>query len=261
MKISKIYALIALTTVANHALADNYTNEASIGISNGDVESAGFSADAESVDLSFVANFSEVDTSKGPLAEASFLDRTSSFSIGYSDGEVGIVDTTDLSLGLRVVGKENGLTGEILFSDGEVQDIDTETIALSVGYYVAKNTELSLAYIDVEVEDTNSDSLFLGVKHVSSGDLAFSIEAAVGTVETGTDDDTAFVLGGTFYPSSHVGIGANYTTIDSALDNDSYEIFVDWFITPVAAITLSYSDSEIADIESDSINFSTRFRF
>jgi hypothetical protein len=146
MKLSKIYTLIVLSTVAHHASAENYTNEFSIGFSNGDKEigalqtDGAFSSDTESIDLGFVANFTEVDTSKGPLAEAGFLDRASNFSIAYSDGEIDTDDTTDLTLGLRLAGKDNGLTGELLFVDREAQDTDTEHLGLSVGYSVATNT-------------------------------------------------------------------------------------------------------------------------
>lgn len=258
---TKIYTLVALASVANYASADSYQNEVYIGISDGEIEAGGPSIDTESIDLSFVANFSEVDTSKGPLAEASFLDRASSFSLSFSDGEMGVIDTTNVTLALRLAGKENGLTGKILFSDREIGNVDAEALELAVGYYVAENTEIGLAYFDLEVGNQDGDSILLGVTHVSTGNVAFSIDAAVGTADTGNGDDTAVVVGGTVYPTSQLGIGASFSTIDSNVDNDRFSIFADWFVTPTAAITLSYSDSEIGVTEADSISLSTRFRF
>jgi hypothetical protein len=91
--------------------------------------------------------------------------------------------------------------------------------------------------------------------------VVFSVEAAVGTVDNGSDDDMAYSLGSTLYPTSHIGIGASYTTVDSAVDREAYEVFVDWFFTPTATLTISYSDSEKDLIESDSISLLSRFRF
>lgn len=261
---TKMFTLIALASAANYALADNYQYEASIGLSDGDAESGNASADIESVNLSFVAHFSEVDTSKGPLAEASFLDRASSVSVNYFDTEADFgaerADSNDIAAVLRLV-HGSGVTAELLVADGELERVNTESLGLSLGYYVAENTEIGISYIDVEVADVDTDSIFLGVKHVSAGDLAFSVEAAVGTVDNGSDDDTAYNFEGILYPTSQFGFGINFTTIDSDIDSDSFEFFADWFVTPAIGVTLSYSDSEIGDADADAISLAGRFRF
>lgn len=261
---TKILTLIALSSVANYASADNYQYEASIGISDGDIELGNAGADTESIDLSFVANFSEVDTSKGPLAEASFLDRASSFSVDYSDGEIesggASADVTDLTAALRFV-SESGVTIEANISDGEIGNVDNESFGFAIGYYIAENTEFGIAYEDVEVGGFDTDAIFLGIKHVSTGDVAFSIEAALGSVDTGRDEDTAVSIEGIFYPTSQFGVGANFTSIDSSVDNDIIEIFADWFITPSAALTLSYTETELGNAEADSVSITGRFRF
>lgn len=263
MKLSKakLYTFIAMASAASQVAAENYRYEVSAGLSDGDVEVGGLSGDTESFDLGFTTNFSQVDTSKGPLAEAEFLDRASNITIGYSDGELENIDTDDLAANLRLVDKESGFTGELFLSDGEIGGADNESLGLSLGYYVAPNTEVALGFLNTEVDNIDADTIFAGIKHVSTGEVSFMFEGILGSVDTDAGDDTLLTLSGTIYPNRQLGIGASYTTIDSDVDNDTFMVFADWFVTPNAAVSLGYSDSEVGAIESDSVSVSGRLRF
>lgn len=261
LTILKKHSLIVLVAAANYGYAEDYQLEASIGFSDGDVDVGNLSGDIESIDLEFTANFSKVDTSKGPLAEAEFLDRSSNFSLTSSDGEVEDVDFDELAGNLRLVDKESGLTAELYLSDGEAAGVDSEAFGISLGYYAAENTEVAIGYLNAEVGSEDSDTIFVGVKHVSTGEVAFTVEGVLGSLDTDAGDDTLLNLSGTIYPTPQLGIGASFTTVDSDVDNDAFELFADWFVTPVAAITISYADSEVGAVETDILSVIGRLRF
>lgn len=262
-----ICLLMALASVANYTLAENYQFEAAIGVSDGEADTGGSDVDIEGENVGLVLHFSEVDTSKGPLAESSFLDRASSVSIGYSTSEVGNVDTDILATSFRLVSKEYGATAEFFVLDGEVDnavDADADSFGLSIGYYITENTELSVSHMEFEVDDSgDTDSSLLQIKHVSTGNTAFSIEAAIGIVEADTSNDTVYSLGGTIYLTSRLGIGANYSLVDSPEDIEQYGAYVEWFVNPAIAIALSYDETETdSDLSnSDAVSLNARFRF
>ncbi len=261
-KKSKLAAAIAALAFSGSVVADEFQFEGVVSLSDGDIEVGSDEGDTDSIGIAGTAYFAPVDDSKGPLAEAAFLDRASSVSAAFSDGEAGDLDVEGRGIDLRLVDGESGWTLGLDFATVEVEDADSDTFGVSVGNYVAENTEVSLSFASTDVDGgDDSDSWFLGVHHVVPADVSYAIGAAIGTVEVGDDDETAFSIDGTVYPNNNLGLGVSYATVDGDVDNDTVSIFGEWFVNNQFAVMLSFDDSEIGDVETDGFTIGVRGRF
>lgn len=255
---------LSLALFSQASTADNYQIELVAGYLSGDVGSADLKAGA----IAGQYFFSQVDNSKGPTAQASFLDRASSASVFYIDGEVDgsdlTIDTEITSVELRLVSKSSGWTGGIEISQSEVDDIDTQTYEISIGKYIAKNTELSL---QISSEDEDQQDEFetwkINFNHVATNTdipYAFSIGAGELLPPSG-NNDIILNISGTAYPKNNFGIGVDFETVYSNPDSYFVDIFAEWFVTDNLASRLTFSKGSISNISNDSVGIEALFRF
>jgi hypothetical protein len=205
-----------------------------------------------------------VDTSKGPLGEAAFLDHASSISLGFADGEIDIDAADDedgqiYSFDSRYVAEGPGwkLSGwlvDIGYQRFEPDEEEVDTWSLGIGKYIFQNTTLVLGYDNVNINNGgDADRWGVELEHFFpfSGSGGLKARASGGkTVVSDVDDPTTWGVGGTWYIGNNWGIGADYRKDDiDGFEVDSYALNVEWFITESFAVELFYEDTQPDDID------------
>jgi hypothetical protein len=261
--------------------AQAYQGEVEVGYSDGEIESV----DIESYDISGAYYFSEVDTSKGPLAEAAFLDRASGLMLSFSDGEIDDldVDTESQGIALHLVGG-SGWYGSLGYTTSELDDgadeLEIDVISAGIGKYVAENGLLSLNYSNIELEvdgfgDEDVDTYSIDYKHVTTGDISLSFDVSLVYTDADEDDATGFILGTGIYPSNNFGVGISYSadTVDLGslglaggvalddIDSDALSFHARWFVSEQFSLAFEYIDGEIEDVDFDAARLSLNLRF
>ena len=208
-----------------------------------------------------------VDTSKGPLGEAAFLDHASSLSVGYKDGTVDISNADNdegetYTANMRYVAEGPGwkLSGwlvDIGYERFEPNNREVDTWSLGVGKYIFQNTTLVLGYDNVNINNGgDADRWDVELEHFFpfSGNGGLKARANGGkTVVSEIDDPTTWGVGATWYLGNNWGISADYEKDDlDGFEIDSYALGVEWFITESFAVEVYYEDTQPDDINLDS---------
>ncbi len=263
---------LALSSAA-HA---EYQFEIGANAGTGDFDIDSVEGDLDFFGLTGAYYLQSVDTSKGPLPEAAFLDRASSIELLAGTGEIdfddfGDADLDSYAIGTRLVAKESGWLVELGYGldkwDGIVNE-DIDIYSIGAGKYVLENTAIVLSYTKLDSDlEGDSDAYDLGVEHLwHFADMgALKLDATVGRVDPDLGDDIdVWGLGGTYYVNNNLGFGAAYSQEDSDdMDVEDWSLFAEWFVTEKVALTLAYTDSEDSDsdFESDAIEFTANVRF
>ena len=225
-----------------------------------------------------------VDTSKGPLGEAAFLDHASDITVGYeySDVDLGSFDSQDgdnYTISSRYVAEGPGwkLSGWLVdlgYERREPGDQEIDFYNIGIGKYVTPNTTVVFDYKRIDVNNGNDTNGYsVEVDHFfafSSGGLKVSADAGK-VVVSGSDDVEAWGLGGTWYLNNNLGFGAGYQrTSKHSYELDSWSVNAEWFITESFAVDLAYvqTDPDTIDLgadrletELDTVALSALYRF
>ena len=220
--------------------------------------------------------FNNVDASKGPLAEAAFLNQASNISAAYTYGEDG------QEFGDRTVHHTFGVKGEAYIPTkvvpayasasyshtitdnkaGNPTDDNGDRYALELGALVAPNFLVAVGYTSV-ADQASLDAFNI----VSNGVAKAALESAtiadktdaitartkyVGAID-GTNmsigfesglvygEDTAYNLGTTLFLNPQLSVGASYMESSFAGSPDkAWGANVNYFITPAVAVGASY---------------------
>lgn len=220
--------------------------------------------------------FKDVDASKGPLAEAAFLNQASNVSAAYTYGEDG------QEFGDRTVHHTFGVKGEAYIPTkvvpayasasyshtitdnkaGNPTDDNGDRYALELGALVAPNFLVAVGYTSV-ADQASLDAFNI----VSNGVAKAALESAtiadktdaitartkyVGAID-GTNmsigfesglvygEDTAYNLGTTLFLNPQLSVGASYMESSFAGSPDkAWGANVNYFITPAVAVGASY---------------------
>ena len=277
MKSIKTIFVISSMALGLTAGAQAFQGDVEVGYSDGDIESA----DTESYDISGTYYFSPVDNSKGPLAEAAFLDRADGLMLSFLDGEVeesGFedVDTESRSAELHLAHDETGLYASLGYARSEagnsIGEADATIISAGVGKYVSENGLLSFNYINFEIDldgfgQEDVDTFSVDYKQVVIGDISYSYEASLAYNSPDNNDinsSTSVLLGATVYPMNTLGLGISYSTNLEEVNNTDSEalsLHARWFATEELSLALVYVDGESADDDFDDIRLSLNLRF
>ena len=222
--------------------------------------------------------FKDVDASKGPLAEAAFINQASNVSAAYTYGENG------QEFGNRTVHHTFGAKGEayiptkvvpayasasyshtITDSKAGNPDDNGDRYALEVGVLPIPNFLVAVGYTSV-ADQTSYDAFNMfnnGVAKaaIESQTIAGDQDAItartkyVGAID-GTNmslgfesglvygEDTAYNLGTTLYINPKLSVGASYMESSYANSPDkAWGANVNYFITPAVAVGASYVNS------------------
>lgn len=221
--------------------------------------------------------FKDVDASKGPLAEAAFLNQASNVALAYSYGENGQEEAGRS----RTVNHTYGVKGETYIPTKVVPvyasasyshtiadnkagkaDGNGDRYALELGALVAPNFLVAVGYTSV-ADQTSYDAFNI----VSNGVAKAALESAtinedqdaitartkyVGAID-GTNmsigfesglvygEDTAYNLGTTLFLNPQLSVGASYMESSYAGSPDkAWGANVNYFITPAVAVGATY---------------------
>lgn len=241
-------------------------------------EVGGVYTDGEIADISFdgfgVAgefHFDKVDTSKGPLAEASFLDKSSFVNFAFLSVEPDAPNANDIdstSVGGRFVTATNIII-EADFGTVDAGNNDTDTIRLGVGTYLSDNSDVVVSY-STEEDDNNNDVDYLnvdfhGVNSLNQG-ASVAYDVGLGYIDTNNDSGYQISVGGTYYFNNMFGLGLNAEIADVG-DTSSDQIGVEasFFPTEQVVLYVMIFDGSIeannVDIDSDGILIGGSLRF
>ena len=221
--------------------------------------------------------FKDVDASKGPLAEAAFLNQASNVALAYSYGENGQEEAGRS----RTVNHTYGVKGETYIptkvvpvyasasyshtiADNKAGDVDCngDRYALELGALLIPNFLVAVGYTSV-ADQTSYDAFNI----VSNGVAKAALESAtinedqdaitartkyVGAID-GTNmsigfesglvygEDTAYNLGTTLFLNPQLSVGASYMESSYAGSPDkAWGANVNYFITPAVAVGATY---------------------
>ncbi|QPF31993.1 porin Omp33-36 [Acinetobacter lwoffii] len=219
--------------------------------------------------------FNNVDASKGPLAEAAFLNQASNVSAAYTYGEDG------QEFGDRTVHHTFGVKGEAYIptnvvpayasasyshtiADNKAGDVDGngDRYALELGALLIPNFLVAVGYTSV-ADQTSYDAFNMfnngvakaALESATIADKTDAITARtkyVGAID-GTNmsigfesglvygEDTAYNLGTTLFLNPQLSVGASYMESSFAGSPDkAWGANVNYFITPAVAVGASY---------------------
>lgn len=263
---------IALAVSATAHADYRWEVDAAAGRSNIDIGPADGDVDAFGIGGSFYLD--PVDTSKGPLTEAAFLDQASNISAAYvyTDLDDIVEDASGdqyLIEGRYVLGLDSiPLIFEGSYSRIEPDFSDIDTYTLGFGAYLTDTTTVVATFGNTDVDEGGDTDFYeLSVKHLwnLSNDGAIALEGNYGSVDVDDADDVdVFNVAGTWYVNNNLGFGARFGSFDAGgAEADAYAVFTEWFVTEQIAVSAEYEYSEVddTDIEIDSFVIGARFRF
>lgn len=244
----KLLLVGAVTLAAAQSYAQDY--QAEIGLKYSDIDYGS----AQS--LFGEVYFDKVDTSKGPLAEAAFLDKASGITIDYTNFKPDAGDSSDTtSLDLRYVASEKWII-EANYESGE----DDDTIGFGFGAYLTDNIDLVGHY----KTNDNADYISVTMHGVAplDGSAALSYDLGLTNVSPDVGDSESVIdLGVGYYFNKSFGVGIDYSTTTGDLDISSVGLEADWFVTETVDLTLSYVTESIGDFDFDTVALAASVRF
>ena len=242
--------------------------------------------------------FKNVDATKGPLAEAAFVNQASNFSLAYNYGEYD-------EDGLDIVSHTYGAKAEayvptklvpvyasaayshtINDSKNNLESDDQgDRYALELGAVVAPNFLVAVGYTSVADQDSydafnilsngvakaalesgtiaqDQDAITARTKYVGAIDgtnMAVGFEAGIVYGES-----TAYNLKTDLYLTPALSVGASYveTSADAVVDS-AWGANVNYFITPAVAVGASYVNANAVGVARDTqtVGVNAKFRF
>lgn len=240
----------------------------------------------------------DVDSSKGPLAEAAFLNQASNVSVAYTYGEDG------QEFGDRTVHHTFGVKGEAYIPTQVVPayasasyshtiadnkagnpDGNGDRYALELGAFAAPNFLVAVGYTSVadqtaldafnilsngvvkaalesDTINQDQDAITARTKYVGAIDgTNMSIGFESGLVY---GEDTAYNLGTTLFVTPKLSVGASYMESSFTGSPDSaWGANVNYFITPAVAVGASYvnANAEQVALDTQTVGVNAKFRF
>ncbi len=245
--------------------------------------------------------FNNVDSSKGPLAEAAFLNQASNVSLAYNYGEykeAGNRNTygakAEAYIPTKLVPAYASASYSHTINDSKTGQNDSKTgqnddngdrYALELGAVVAPNFLVAVGYTSV-ADQASYDAFNIlsnGVAKaaIESGTIADDQDAItartkyVGAID-GTNmsigfdaglvygEDTTYNLGTTLYLNNQLSVGASYVETSADLDAKSaWGANVNYFITPAVAVGATYvnANAENSTRDTQTVGLNAKFRF
>ena len=220
--------------------------------------------------------FKNVDATKGPLAEAAFLNQASNLSAAYTYGEYDVdadaKDQTSHTFGVKgeayiptqVVPAYASASYSHTITDGKdgQKDDNGDRYALEVGAFAAPNFLVAVGYTSV-ADQTSYDAFNMFNNGVAKAALESATIAEdqdaitartkyVGAID-GTNmsigfesglvygEDTAYNLGTTLYLNPKLSVGVSYLESSFAGSPDkAYGANLNYFVTPAVSVGASY---------------------
>tara|TARA_R100001377_G_scaffold83372_1_gene64776 strand:- start:356 stop:1231 length:876 start_codon:yes stop_codon:yes gene_type:complete len=262
---------ILLATTSSVVTAENYSVETGISFTTKDY----FDQDINASLLDATYYFNHIDDSKGPLAEAAFLNKSSELSLkyGYASQEF-LENYTTWGLGGRYI-SDTGLIVAIDYTNkgityitGEEHIIDSGY--LEVGAYITDVSTLTLSYssnqndkIDEDGIISNTASIRYNHLFLMENDTSIKFNARYGYTtyrnDKYSDDDFDILdLSGDYYFNHQLSVGLDFMTFKTTHDEAAikYGIKSSYFINNKVSFSGAWSLTDIEDISEDVTSFS-----
>jgi hypothetical protein len=220
--------------------------------------------DTDAFDVSGTWYMETVDTSKGPLGQAAFLDHASSITLatGYNktrvsqqnnpDGETYVADMRYVAEGPGW--KLSGFLVDLGFERQELGDNKVDNWNVGLGKYITQDTTLVAEYKYQSLNNGSGSGIDYYGGTVESffamgdGGLMASANFGRSYVSNREDVDT-YGLSGTYYLGSNLGFGLSWEqSEEGGYEVNSYGVSAEWFISENFAVTLAYSDIAADDV-------------
>lgn len=264
--IKKITLGLALaTSISIPAFAQEYQYELGLSYYSGD----SFNTDFDGVTFEGTAHFSKVDTSHGPLSEASFLDKSSYVTLTLNAETFDIEDAsgdthsdTNNSLFSRFY------ANEVVIFEATVRKLrfagenDYETVLKAgVGFYANDTTDVVFSVENFDHADQLALSVDSHGVYSVFGDMSIAYDAGIAFLDTKADKGTRVNAAVTFYPINSLGMGVSLTrvSVDDLLASRA-SVYVDYFVIDSLELNLAFT-SEGIDAERDEVTIGAAFRF
>jgi len=251
---------------------------------------------AKSSSVSAEIFFSPVSTDNKPLAEAAFLNKSSSIALGYIKSKTELqsanVDSFEVSGPLILINYITATDAYILSAIYGTVDLDTNNnlitgdtkiSGINIGKYLDDTSTIEFSYINNDIENRNTttnqkfinktDSYTISYKTVQTTDavnyysLAADIELIKSDSNTVKEDNHEFGVAGEYYFSLMTSIGA--AALFNSGDDISQEgrtlgVSLTHFLLPQIALKLGLGkfdakDNKTEDSDSVSVEVSARF--
>jgi hypothetical protein len=223
--------------------------------------------DTDQVEVSGTWYMETVDTSKGPLGEAAFLDASSSIKVEFGDGKVKLTqqnnpDGQTYSADMRYVAEGPGwkLSGWLVdlgYEREEPGNLKIDQYNVGIGKYITDNTTVVLNYESTSLNNGNGsgiDQYGGNVDHffaIGDGGLKASVNFGRTYVNNREDVDT-YGLDAIYYLGNNIGLGINWEQQEeSGYEVNRYGVSAEWFISESFAVTMAYNDVVADDIKVD----------
>ncbi|MFT7560125.1 MAG: hypothetical protein ACI93R_002040 [Flavobacteriales bacterium] len=249
--------LVLATTIAvltsAYAQADSYQVE--IGATYGQSETGSFESDIYTLDGEVF--FAEVDTSKGSLAEASFLDKASGLGLTYATTSPETGDSVDAwATGLRVV------TGGDLIIEASYADSDDDSaFGIGIGTYLNDNTDIVVSYETADEADLDTLAVDLHSVVSLSGDSSLAYNVGASYIDA---NDSGYGIAGelTYYVNNNLGFGGvvGYTSVGDS-DLTTFGVKADYFVNSTIRLRAMYSTAEANSFDTDTFTLGASARF
>lgn len=209
-----------------------------------------------------------VDTGKGPLAEAAFLDQASGIMVMYSSTEFDVPGADEIDsfgIGGRLV-TSNKLILELDYSetDGGNFNSDSDTVRLGIGTYLNDRTDIVASY-ETESTDGADDVDILNIAlhsvcaHQGGASLAYDLSASY--IDAEDDSGHNLSAGATYYVNNALGFNLSVDATDIGdFDSTNASIGVNYFPMENLQIEASWFDQG-GDSETDGFLIGAALRF
>lgn len=211
-------------------------------------------------------HFDKVSTTKGPLGESVFLDKSSFIGIHHaktSGGDFrGDFDYENTALNLRAV-TNKGIIFEGFYSN--LDPDDRSEFLVGAGVYLADTHDVVVSYYSAEGSDAHRfDAELHG--YIGSYESGFAYDFGLGYEDLVESDSTSIHLGGDYYFSRSFSLGVDYTFLSGDnSDITTYALKTEWFVLPKVALSASYDkttyDNEFSQPDTNFIAFAGEVRF
>ncbi|MBL4798196.1 MAG: putative porin [Oleispira sp.] len=219
---------------------------------NGDDDFDGYGLNAQ-------LHLDVVDTSKGPLNEAAFLDKSSYVDLAWSTTKLDVsgADSSDTTtIGGRFVTSSNIII-EADYTDLE----DDSTYSIGAGTYISEKMEVVATYQTADKADVSSFAVDLHGLNPLQGETAVAFDAGLAYVDLDGDSAYRFSAAADYYFNNalSIGAGAAFVSADD-FDTSAINVRADYFVTPIARLGLAFTSlGQDADGQNIQLNAAVRF--
>jgi hypothetical protein len=256
MKKTLLGAAIALLS-SSVVYAQDYQFEIGAQYNTGDLSDL----DYDGYGFNAQVHLDKVDTSKGPLNEAAFLDKSSFANLAWTTVTVDVPffgDQTadETSIGGRFV------TGSNIIIEADYADMEDDSeYSIGAGTYISEMMDVVATYETADKAETSTFSVDLHGLSPLKGATAVAFDAGLSYIDNDGDSAYEFNAGADYYLNNALSIGADVAFLNADdYDSSALSIGADYFVTPIARLGVAFTTlGQDADGQNIQVNGAVRF--